>query len=171
MGSEMCIRDSKRNERALDSFGRAPAPTTDAYIVWSILESGENPQSLAKEIEQVKASAFNENDSYIIALAANILYLADDKTSADLLLEKLASATSDSGAVDGSTTSITGSGGDALTIETTSLALLAWLRNDEQWAAQVEQSIKWLFERSKSCLLYTSPSPRDLSTARMPSSA
>ena len=140
----------KRNERALDSFGRAPAPTTDAYIVWSILESGENPQSLAKEIEQVKASAFNGNDSYIIALAANILYLADDKTSADLLLEKLASATSDSGAVDGSTTSITGSGGDALTIETTSLALLAWLRNDEQWAAQVEQSIKWLFERSKS---------------------
>ena len=65
----------KRNERALDSFGRAPAPTTDAYIVWSILESGENPQSLAKEIEQVKASAFNGNDSYIIALAANICLL------------------------------------------------------------------------------------------------
>ena len=122
----------KRNERALDSFGRAPAPTTDAYIVWSILESGENPQSLAKEIEQVKASAFNGKDSYIIALAANILYLADDKTSADLLLEKLASATNDFGAVVGSTTSITGSGGDALTIETTSLALLAWLRNDKQ---------------------------------------
>ena len=28
-----------------------------------------------------------------------------------------------------------------------------------------------LFEISKSCLLYTSPSPRDLSTSRMPSSA
>ncbi len=140
----------KRNERALDSFGRAPAPTTDAYIVWSILESGQNPQSLAKEIEQVKASAFSGDDSYINALAANILYLAGDVASADLLLEKLADAAGDSGAVEGSVTSITGSGGDALTIETTSLALLAWLRNDEQWAAQVEQSIKWLFERSKS---------------------
>ena len=27
------------------------------------------------------------------------------------------------------------------------------------------------FERDKDCLLYTSPSPRDLSTSRMPSSA
>jgi len=140
----------KRNEKALDSFGRAPAPTTDAYIVWSILESGENPQSLAKEIEQVKARAFTGTDSYIDALAANILFLAGDNTSAEILLEKLAKAASDSGAVKGAVTSITGSGGDALTIETTSLALLAWLRNDEQWAAQIEESIKWLFERSKS---------------------
>ena len=28
-----------------------------------------------------------------------------------------------------------------------------------------------VFSRSQSCLLYTSPSPRDLSTSRMPSSA
>ena len=30
---------------------------------------------------------------------------------------------------------------------------------------------RWARERGKSCLLYTSPSPRDLSTSRMPSSA
>ena len=29
----------------------------------------------------------------------------------------------------------------------------------------------WAEERLSSCLLYTSPSPRDLSTSRMPSSA
>ena len=29
----------------------------------------------------------------------------------------------------------------------------------------------WPFFRDRSCLLYTSPSPRDLSTSRMPSSA
>ena len=29
----------------------------------------------------------------------------------------------------------------------------------------------WLYAQSQSCLLYTSPSPRDLSTSRMPSSA
>ena len=29
----------------------------------------------------------------------------------------------------------------------------------------------WVFKRDKDCLLYTSPSPRDLSTSRMPSSA
>ena len=30
---------------------------------------------------------------------------------------------------------------------------------------------EFTFEQSKNCLLYTSPSPRDLSTSRMPSSA
>ena len=29
----------------------------------------------------------------------------------------------------------------------------------------------WNLDRSRYCLLYTSPSPRDLSTSRMPSSA
>ena len=42
----------------------------------------------------------------------------------------------------------------------TQKSLLVW--SDEQLAA---------FNESKSCLLYTSPSPRDLSTSRMPSSA
>ena len=31
--------------------------------------------------------------------------------------------------------------------------------------------IDYVLERHKNCLLYTSPSPRDLSTSRMPSSA
>ncbi|OED37093.1 hypothetical protein AB833_24965 [Chromatiales bacterium (ex Bugula neritina AB1)] len=139
----------KRNERALDSFGRAPAPTTNAYIVWSLLESGQSPNSLKMEIDQVKDRAFRGDDSYIIALATNILYLSGDTASAELLAKRLVAAANDAGAIDGAATSITGSGGDSLTIETTSLALLAWLRDDEQWAAQVEKSIKWLFERSK----------------------
>ncbi len=140
----------KRNERALDSFGRAPPLTTDAYIVWSMLEAGQDAKSIAKEIEQVKAKALGGNDSYVDALAANILYLAGDNLSAEILAKKLVAATSDSGVIEGAATSITGSGGDALAIETTSLALLAWLRDDEQFAARVEHSIKWLFERSKS---------------------
>ena len=34
-----------------------------------------------------------------------------------------------------------------------------------------EVTLNTMIEHSKSCLLYTSPSPRDLSTSRMPSSA
>ena len=37
-------------------------------------------------------------------------------------------------------------------------------------AKQIELA-KEILEDAKSCLLYTSPSPRDLSTSRMPSSA
>ena len=140
----------KRNEKALDSFGRAPSPTTNAYIVWSLLESGELPGTLIKEIEAIKTQALKSNDSYIVALAANILYLVGDKQGATTLSKKLAQAVNKKGSISGAVTSITQSGGDALVIETTSLALLAWLKDDEQWAAQVEVSMKWLFERSKS---------------------
>lgn len=138
----------KRNERALDTFGRAPAPTTNAYIVWSLLESGQSAQSLNTEIEHIKSQALKGNDSYIDALAANILYLAGDSGSAAVFAKKLITSADNTGAVVGSVASITNSGGDALLIETTSLALLAWLR-DDQWAGQVEKSIQWLFERSK----------------------
>ena len=36
---------------------------------------------------------------------------------------------------------------------------------------RVEGDTEWQRERFRTCLLYTSPSPRDLSTSRMPSSA
>ena len=35
----------------------------------------------------------------------------------------------------------------------------------------MEQEYPWLIEEKKSCLLYTSPSPRDMRRSRMPSSA
>ncbi|MDD3119301.1 MAG: alpha-2-macroglobulin family protein, partial [Victivallales bacterium] len=54
----------KRNQKALDSFGRAPAPITNAYIVWALLESGEKPATLAREIAAVK-SRFTRQGSYL----------------------------------------------------------------------------------------------------------
>ncbi len=140
----------KRNSKALDSFGGAPQPTTDAYIVWSLLESGESVSTLAKEIAAVKARALTSKDSYVIALAANILYLANDNAAATVLSQKLVDKVNQIGAVANAETSITRSGGDSLLIETTSLTLLAWLRDDTRWAANVETSMKWLFERSQS---------------------
>ena len=140
----------KRNERALDSFGSAPVPTTNAYIVWALLESGEKPETLTKEIAAIKKQALKSKDNYVVALAANILYLAGDNQGATGFSKKLAQAVNKEGAISGAITSITRSGGDALAIETTSLALLAWLKDDAQWAAQVEVSMQWLFERSKS---------------------
>jgi len=140
----------KRDQKALDSFGRAPVPTTNAYIVWSLLESGEDPSVLRKEIETVREEALKTEDTYVIALATNILYLSGDRDSAEKLAQKLVTAMNKNGAIANAETSITRSGGDALTIETTSLTILAWLKNDERWAAQVETSMQWLFERSKS---------------------
>ena len=44
------------------------------------------------------------------------------------------------------------------------------LLNDEQMTKKVK-GINAVLDKLKVCLLYTSPSPRDLSTSRMPSSA
>ena len=51
-------------------------------------------------------------------------------------------------------------GGDAALVEAEDEALKQWIRDASTNA-----------ERVLACLLYTSPSPRDLSTTRMPSSA
>ena len=139
-----------RNERALDSFGRAPAPTTNAYILWTLLESGTSPVELSREIEHVKKIALQSEDSYIRALGANILFLAHDGKNALSLASGLAASQEKNGVVGGGKTTITCSGGDSLKIETTSLAVLAWLRIDGRFAPNVESAMKWLFERCKS---------------------
>ncbi len=139
-----------KNEKALDSFGRAPTPTTNAYIVWALLEAGESPTTLSKEIQSVKQQASTSHDSYLIALAANIMYLANDFVAATEFSEKLANAMDQDGAVKSAVTSITLSGGVSLTIETTSLSVLAWLKDDDRWADRVEKAMKWLFESTQS---------------------
>lgn len=151
----------KLDQKALDSFGRAPQDTTDAYIVWSLLEAGYDPAKIEKSIELVLKKATEGDDAYIIALGANIAQLVVEADTtprwsephpqmlkAQELRKKLATKLNDEGFVEGSVTSITRSGGDALNIETTALAILAWLK-DDAYTDQVEKSILWLTERCK----------------------
>ena len=135
-----------RSPKAVDSFGGAPADTTNAYITWALVESGE--KGLDKEVASVKASANSSQDSYILALGANILHASGDVAGARHLMDKLAKVQDATGAVKGAVTSITRSGGDALAIETTALSVLAWMREPD-YAANVEKSLKWIVESNK----------------------
>jgi alpha-2-macroglobulin-like protein len=81
-------------------------------------------------------------------LAANALFLAGDKEAAHQVMDQLANLQDKDGHVRGAITTVVGSGGDSLEIETTSLATLAWLR-DPAYAANVEQSIRYLAEACK----------------------
>lgn len=135
-----------RNAKAIDSFGGAPQDTTNAYITWALVESGE--QGLEKEIASVKASANSTQDSYIIALAANILNATGDKGGARALMDKLAKNQETAGNVKSAVASITRSGGDALAIETTALSALAWMR-EPAYTGNVEKGVKWIVESNK----------------------
>ncbi len=62
-----------------------------------------------------------------------------------LLLKKVASLQKDDGHLDAAQTSITGSGGRDLQIETTALAVLGWLKaNPGEFNVSVQKAIRWI---------------------------
>ena len=132
----------KRERRALHTWIADP-DCSNNYITWSLLECSETVDSLKKEIDNAKNSALASKNSYVTALGANIALADGDKKTAKILMDRLAANQTAEGSVSGAETSIVGSGGISLQVETTSLAILSWLK-DEAYADKVEKSIKWL---------------------------
>ncbi|WP_224243248.1 MG2 domain-containing protein [Hyalangium gracile] len=143
-------RDGKggfeRKRRALHTWIE-DKDTSDAYILWALLESAPRPaeaaRELSKELASLKVAATKSQNSYVLALAANTLSLAGDAAEARKLMERLAAKQGKEGVVEGGKQSIVGSMGETLQIETTALAVLAWLR-DSSYAANVQRSMKFL---------------------------
>jgi len=144
-----------RNEKALDSFGRAPPEITDAYITWALSESGQ--EGIDAEIEHVGQLGEASDDPYLVALAAlstlNAARQAEQQElpekakqlteTAAKLSDKLAKAQADDGHLDGKQGSITCSGGTSLKVETTALAALAWLKQPA-FTAEANKAIQWI---------------------------
>ncbi len=138
----------ERNSRALDSFGGAPEDVTDLYITWALTEAGEQPAEIAKEIANARERGQGTNDPYVMALAANILQNAGEAETAGAVLERLAKHQGDDGRVAGAATTFTRSGGIALELETTSLAVLAFVRAPAH-TARLEKAMEWLLSTCK----------------------
>jgi hypothetical protein len=134
----------ERKRRALHTWVE-DRDASNGYILWSLLESGQRDLGLGAELASFQTAAARSDNSYVAALGANVLALAGHTAEARKLMERLASRQGARGVVQGATTSIVGSGGDALAIETTALAVLAWLR-DPVFAPSVERSMKYLAE-------------------------
>jgi hypothetical protein len=130
----------ERKRRALHTWIE-DKDCSDAYITWALLESGE--QNLDAEIANVKRQASASANSYVVALGANVMSLAGLKQDALGCCDKLAQLQVEDGSVSGGKASIVGSTGEALAIETTALATLAWLR-DDRYVHNVEKSIHFL---------------------------
>jgi uncharacterized protein YfaS (alpha-2-macroglobulin family) len=113
----------------------------NGYCTWALLECGQ--QHLDKEVAWLKNRGEADPNSYVTALAANVMFLAGDKAAAAAFMDRLASQQDKDGHVRGAITSVVGSEGDSLQIETTSLATLAWLR-DPAYTANVESAIHFL---------------------------
>jgi anti-sigma factor RsiW len=144
----LASRDGKggftRNPRALDTFGRAPGPITDAYIVWSLTEGGDD--DVTAELNALASQAKTSKDAYFLSLVANGLLNRGRSDEAVALLKAVAGLQKPDGHLDAEKTSITGSGGRDLQVETTALAVLGWLKANRpaEFNAPVQNAVKWI---------------------------
>ncbi len=142
-------RDGKggfqRNPRALDSFGHAPDGVTNAYIVWAITESSKT-DDVSRELNALAADAKTSKDPYFLALVAISLLNRDRAEEALPLLKTVTALQHADGYLDAAQTSITGSGGRDLQIETTALAVLGWLKANRpaEFAMPLQNAITWI---------------------------
>jgi hypothetical protein len=138
-------RDGKggfqRSTKKLDGFGAAPDSITNAYIVWALAESGQ--QGIDNELTHVVAQARSSSDAYEVALAAASAVACGRPDDGRALAGKLVGLQDAEGKLIGQNGSITRSGGQALAIETTALAALAWLKLPE-YHAYANRAIDWI---------------------------
>jgi A-macroglobulin complement component/carboxypeptidase family protein/alpha-2-macroglobulin family protein len=138
-----------RSSEALDSFGRASPTTTNAYIMWALSEAHRST-ALARELAAQKALGTDTRDPYLLALATSTNLAAApraDETTA--MVKKLAALQARDGSFPGGKESITMSGGESLTIETTALAVLALIKASpaSEYEAQIRGGVDWLNAR------------------------
>lgn len=138
----------KRNPRSLDRYGRAPEHITNAYILWSLSEGGTSAD-LSKELELLKRQSQTSQDPYFLALVANGMLNLKQFEDAQRLLDRLTDLQEKDGSLQGKETSITGSGGRDLRIETTALTILSWLKSNRVVAYHkpLQQSMQWLSQQ------------------------
>ncbi len=140
-------RDGKggylRDAKQLDSFGGASPAVTNAYITWSLTEAKQ--KDLDTEINESARLATSSGDAYLLALYANTLANAGKKSEALAAVKRLVAMQDADGAFKKAESSITRSGGINLTIETTSLAILAMLRAGG-FDENVRHAVEWLYQ-------------------------
>ncbi len=135
-----------RNDEALDSFGRADAAVTDAYIMWAMAEA-KRTADLGDELAAQRRLGLDTRDPYLLALATNTALLtAPDAADTRAMVDRLVGLQSKDGSYPGARQTITMSGGESSTIETTALAVLALIHasSHDQFESQLRAAIEWL---------------------------
>ncbi|MDA1013906.1 MAG: A-macroglobulin complement component, partial [Planctomycetota bacterium] len=135
----------KRQRRALHTWVTDP-DVSNAYITWALLSAGET--DLTAEVDQVVNAAQKSQNTYVLALAANVAVLGGRKDAALGLRDRLIKLQESDGGIQGATQSIVGSGGDALRIEATALAALAWT-SDVDYIDHADAAIRYLASACK----------------------
>ncbi len=131
-----------RESHAYHDFGRISADVLNAYIVYALAEAGYS--DIKKEFDSSYKKAMQSKDPYMLAMMANAAYSLKETTKANEAMGALLSQQSKDGSFTGSTHSITYSQGHSLTIETTSLSIMAMLKSTGKEAVALNNAVQYL---------------------------
>ena len=131
-----------RNDRALDSYGRASKEITNAYIVYAMAEAGYT--DIQKEYQAAKSYALSSKDPYCLALVANAAFSLKKDLEGEQLFELLSKMQQENGCWMGTNGSITCSAGRGLAVETSSLAVMAYLKSKQALPAVLNNGVKFI---------------------------
>ncbi|MFO0864652.1 MAG: alpha-2-macroglobulin family protein [Gemmataceae bacterium] len=137
----------KRNPQAIDTFGRAPDHITNAYIVWSLTEA-EIEENLDAELKLLYTQASKQyaKDPYFVSLVGLAHLNRGQSKEGVELMKQVKALQTEKGNIPGATTSITGSMGVSLEVETSALAMLGWLKANrpEEFQAPIQKTMQWM---------------------------
>ena len=128
------------NPDACPAFGYSPKALTSAYIIYALTEI--KYKNIEPQIQYLLKICEEEFDGYILGLAGNAFYNYGLEEEGRRCAERIEQ--DEDGAVRRAKTSITRSGGECLIIETTSLALLAWMRESGRFMTNITLGMNYL---------------------------
>jgi uncharacterized protein YfaS (alpha-2-macroglobulin family) len=131
-----------REKHAYHDFGRISENVLNAYIVYALAEAGYT--DVKKEFEASCKIAMETKDPYILAMMSNAAYSLKENTKGDAAMALLMNQQGKNGSFTGTTHSITYSQGQSLTIETTSLTIMAILKSQGKNAGALTDAVQFL---------------------------
>ncbi|MBI3510997.1 MAG: hypothetical protein HY064_10065 [Bacteroidetes bacterium] len=132
----------KREQHAYHNFGMISDEILNSYIVFALAEAGYT--DIKKEFEASYKKAMDTKDPYELAMMANASYSLNDVAKGDDAMNALISQQAKDGSFTGKTHSITYSQGQSLTIETTSLSILAMLKASEKFGSHINSAVQFI---------------------------
>lgn len=132
----------KREQHAYHDFGRISDDILNAYIVFALAEAGYT--DIKKEFDASYKKATETKDPYMLAMMANAAYSLKDVAKGNEAMNALMSQQAKDGSWTGSSHSITYSQGQSLTIESTSLAILAMIKSPNVNGGALTNAVQYI---------------------------
>jgi uncharacterized protein YfaS (alpha-2-macroglobulin family) len=132
----------QREGHAYHDFGRISNDILNAYTVYALAEAGIT--DIKKEFEVSYKKAMETKDPYMLAMMANTAFKLKETGKGNEAMDALTAKQDKDGSWNGITHSITYSQGKSLTIETTSLSILALLKTQGKNITALQNAVQYL---------------------------